>query len=176
MANIITLSDNGKMRLEMEIVSGRVQLRPIGIIDEDVNFSVVLGLVPKLNPNDKVLRFDMGRISRMNSCGIREWLLLMEHLAAPSVRCEFVNVNQLFIEQANMIPTMFGRKGSAVLTCQAPYNCPECNIVVMRTFEPDQVTSESEEPRAPDCKCDKCGGELEFDWLEEEYFGFITRL
>lgn len=176
MAKTSVLDENGKIRIEMETEGNSVLIRPVGVIDEDVNFSVVLDTLSKLQPLVKVLQLDMSAVARMNSCGVREWILMMERIPA-AIALEFVNVNELFVEQANMIPGMFGRKGSVkVLNFQAPYHCGKCDSDSVLLVEPKDVKFEGEHPVAPSFHCKGCGGNLDFDWIEEEYFGFINRL
>src|SRR4051794_39383264 len=114
------LDETGKVRLELEADGDAALIRPVGVIDEDVNFSVIIQTLSQMQPPVKRLQFDMGHVSRMNSCGVREWILLMERISA-ATPIAFLNVNELFIEQANMIPGMFGKKGS-VLSFMSPYH------------------------------------------------------
>jgi len=169
------LFDNKKMRLELQIADGFAKLCFSGVIDEDVNFSLILDKVAELGATLKMLQFDLGRIERMNSCGVREWLLLMERMPVSTPR-EFVNVAQVFVEQANMIPSMFGKKGTRVLSFQAPYQCSQCNQERSIEIRPHQVKYNQQTPIAPEYKCDTCGKKLDFDWLEDEYFSFLKRL
>src|SRR3712207_5341228 len=104
-AQLQVLADTGKIRIEMEQKGASAVFRPIGVIDEDVNFSVVLAQVTKPGANIRDAKFDLGRVSRMNSCGVREWLLLLERLT-PVVSLSFFNVCELFVEQANIIPNI----------------------------------------------------------------------
>lgn len=176
MANTSVLDENGKIRIEMETEGSSVLIRPIGIIDEDVNFSIVLDTISKMQPLVKLLQLDMSQVSRMNSCGVREWILMMERMPAV-IPVAFVNANELFVEQANMIPGMFGRKGMVkVLNFQAPYHCSKCDSDETLQMEPKDVKFDGDQPIAPAFNCKGCGGKLDFDWIEEEYFGFITRL
>lgn len=175
MAETITLAQSAKIRLELEIVGKTATFRPIGTVDEDINFSVVLTSLEQLGPDNYEFRFDLGRIDRINSCGVREWLLLMERLPA-TTRYTFANVNELMIEQANMISGILGRKGTPVTTFQAPYRCDHCKTDVPVMLEPKHIKVEDDSPVAPPVNCPTCAKPLTFDWLEDEYFAFIKRL
>ena len=175
MSTTSVLAENGKIRLEMEISGGIVTIRPVGVIDEDTNFSVILSFITELGASMQLLQFDLGHVSRMNSCGVREWLLLMERLGSQTAY-RFVNVSELIVEQANMIPNMFGRKGTQVLSFQAPYHCGNCDNDVAVLIEPKQIIYEGARPVPPKLTCRKCAGTLEFGWLEEEYFAFLKRI
>lgn len=41
-------------------------------------------------------------------------------------------------------------------------------------FRPEEVKLTEGGPKAPERECKKCSSTLEFDWLESEYFSFIT--
>src|SRR6202030_562177 len=106
------LTQNTKTRLELDLVGNAATFRPIGVIDEDINFSIVISTMEQVGVDKYEFRFDLGHIDRINSCGVREWLLLMERLP-PSARYSFLNVGELMVEQANMISGIFGRPGTA---------------------------------------------------------------
>jgi hypothetical protein len=174
MSKKVVLSENSKMRLEMEVEGTNGVVRPVGIVDEDVNFGVILSVMSQLGMPLKALKFDLGQVSRMNSCGVREWLILIEKLPE-GVECGFENVNELLVEQANMIPGILGRRGMKVISFQAPYFCETCSADVPMLIEPSQVAINDGIPQAPPFKCPKCSNPLQFDWLEEEYFAFLRR-
>ena len=175
MSQIAILEENGKTRIEMETQGAALLFRPIGFIDEDVNFSVVLDTISRMASAIKAVHFDASRISRMNSCGVREWILMMERLPV-GLPITFVDANELFVEQANMIPGMFGRKGVRLLAFRAPYHCDQCAADYSRPLSPGDVTYKDSRPVAPQAQCEKCNGPLSFDWIEDEYFGFLNRI
>ncbi|MCM2323822.1 MAG: hypothetical protein NDJ90_11235 [Oligoflexia bacterium] len=174
MATLTILDENQKLRIEMEREAAEAVIRPVGIIDEDMNSSVITQAITA-SPPVQQLTLDLGHVSRMNSCGVREWILLMERLSThPS--CKIVNANELFVEQANMIPGIFGKKGVKVLSFQAPYRCGACARDIVKVLTPEQVPVVDGQPHAPQYTCEKCSKPLEFDWAEDEYFAFVRRL
>lgn len=175
MSSAHALYETSKLRLEMETDGVSVIVRPVGTIDEDVNFSVVLDSLSRLGSALKLIQFDMSMITQMNSCGVREWLLFMERLPQ-NVRVVFLNANEIFIEQANMISNVLGKKGTQLVEFQAPYHCSQCNADYVMLIKPSQVKFEDGIPQPPAFKCAKCSTALNFDSIEEEYFGFIKRL
>lgn len=176
MANKKVLAESEKFRLEVEEQGDRVLIRPVGVVDEEINFTPILDAAEgKGTTKPAIIRFDMGHVTRINSCGVREWIIMIDRVSS-QMKCEFENANELFIEQANMVPGMFGRKGSVLHTFQAPYHCVNCNSDVVLTLEPKQVKIVDGQPVAPESKCSRCSRPLEFDWLEEEYFAFVKRI
>lgn len=172
MAETIMLAQSPKMRLEFEIAGKMATFRPVGVVDEECNFSVVLTKIEQMGPANFEFRFDLGHIQRINSIGIKEWLLLMERMP-PVARYSFVNVSELMVEQANMISGIFGRPGTPVHNFQAPYHCDTCNKDLVIMLEPKQVTYVDGSPVAPRMTCPTCAAPLTFDWLEDEYFAFV---
>src|SRR6185437_6374731 len=125
-SGFLILHDTGKLRIEYQLEGTVLKLRPVGLIDEDVNFSVVLDLLSDLKGAAKMIQFDLGHVTALNSCGVREWLLFMERLNGV-INCAFINVTEVFIDQANMITNLFGRSANPILSFHAPYHCPQCN-------------------------------------------------
>jgi hypothetical protein len=166
------LDDKPNLRLEIDAEGPVLKVRPVGVINEDSNFTSLLEYLRALGAGAKRVQFDMGSITRMNSCGVREWILLMERIPT-NVNAEFVNIGELFVEQVNMIPAVLGKKRAPVLTFQAPYRCPSCNTDFPVVLEPKQVQFQGGHPVPPRVACSKCKTELEFESLEEEYFGFL---
>ncbi len=180
MATTVVLQENPKIRLELETKGVEGVFRPIGIIDEDTNFSIALDRIQTLTPPPQALHIDLSRVRRINSCGVREWILFMERLM-PLTRCAFVQVNELMIEQANMVPSILGKKGTPVLSFYAPYHCPHCSKDVPVLLHPGQVEfrgspTAGDLPSIPQPDCPVCKNPMNFDWLAEEYFGFIRHL
>src|SRR4051794_38940483 len=115
-----------KFFLEVDWIDGLARMRPAGTIDEDVNFGAALEWIAQNCPDVARVEFDMGGVRSINSCGVREWLLFVERLGNRVVSV-FENVSEVFVEQANMISNMFGRRTNEVRTFQAPYHCEACN-------------------------------------------------
>jgi hypothetical protein len=171
--NSTILSDNGKLRIEVSFEKLGAKLRPVGSIDEDFNYGVIIDLVKKLGPGLKLMEFDMGHVSHLNSCGVREWVLMMERLP-PTLPLKFFNVNEVIVDQANMIPNLLGKKGTPVASFHAPFHCDKCNKDVMLLMEPGHVKFEGNTPVLPEFKCQTCQSPLTFDSIEDEYFNFLA--
>jgi eukaryotic-like serine/threonine-protein kinase len=170
----IVIGQTDKARIEMEVVGERATVRPVGIVDEDIGFAVIFDTLRLLGVPLKSLVFDLGSIERMNSSGVREWLLLHEKMPK-SIVCTFVNVSLAMIEQAGVIPGILGQKELAVLSFQAPYYCAGCKEDLSILLEVKDVVFDDGKPVAPAHSCPKCSSPLRFDWLEEEYFSFLKR-
>lgn len=166
------LDDSGKIRLEFENDLAAPTLRPVGVLDEDVNFSIVLELLGKLPPETKILQLDTGHIARMNSCGIREWLLFMERIPA-SLQVRFVNVGQLFMAQGSMIPGIFGRPGAKIVSFHVPFQCHACGHEFTAVFDRSAARLENDRHVLPPQPCPSCSASASMDLHEEEYLQLL---
>jgi hypothetical protein len=175
MSQSVVLADNGKFRLEMEQSGSKIIFRPIGVIDEDVNFSILLSTIADFKDPSIEVAFDVSQVNRMNSCGVREWILLVEKLSQSKL-LQYVKVGSVFLEQANMIPNLFGKKGTPVKSFEAPYHCPHCDQTSQHWIETTQVKMQNGRPVPPSYSCATCRKPLVFDWDEDEYFSFMKRI
>lgn len=148
-------------------------ITPIGRIDEDSVLTPVAELIRDASKSIKIV-LDLGHISRINSCGVREWILLMERIS--SLRAvSFVNISEAMIEQANLIPNLLGATLNRVMSFQAPYRCPACSDEMMCLLDPDRLNWYAGVASPPTYSCRKCGSLMEFDAVKEEYFQFLLR-
>ncbi|MCM2277424.1 MAG: hypothetical protein NDJ89_05055 [Oligoflexia bacterium] len=172
---LTTLQETDKTRLDFEVTGDEGVFRPSGVLDEDVNLGVLLPAIQGTNPPLKKLTIDLGHVTRMNSCGIREWILTIDKITS-AVPCVFENLNELFVEQATMIPVMFGKQKPRIGSFQLPYHCGNCNLNIQKTLTLADLASEQGPSRIPSYPCPKCAKPLGFDWLEDEYLAFIDSI
>lgn len=170
-AAVTNLAENKKLRFEIENNAGTTIIRPVGTIDEEVNFAPVTDAIKKIG--EAPIQFDLGQVNRINSCGVREWISFMNILAPLKINYSFMNVNELFVEQANMITNLFGKKKPKVLSFKAPYYCSKCQKDVSVLVRSEQILLEKDTIVAPENSCPTCKSKLEFDWPEEQYFSFL---
>lgn len=114
------------------------------------------------------VKVDFENVSMINSCGVREWIKLMETLANQGSKIQYFNCPQIVVQQINMV-TGFVPAGGEVVTFYAPYFCEECDHeekVLLTTTELDGRA-------APEKKCGKCGDESEIDAMEDVYLNFV---
>ena len=169
------LAKTDKFEMTMEREPTRVTLRLSGVIDEDTNLSTVLDNVRRMIDSLSEIHFDLAGVTRINSCGVREWLLLMERLPL-KLQKVFLSVSEFFVEQTNMVPNMLGGKSSKILAFEAPYHCTACKEDFQVVLAPSQVTFRGESPVPPKIMCQRCGGTMDFAWLPDEYLAFVKRM
>jgi anti-anti-sigma regulatory factor len=168
-----------KLTLNIETREGYVTLTPEGMVDEDSaleNYFDDLDGIRRDGIVFKSIAFDLSKITHMNSCGIREWVMFMERVQALNVPYFVVNMNELFVEQLSMISNLLGKAKVPILAFEIPYYCAKCDVKETKTFKTTDVTFTNGEYQAPAATCEKCSGPLDLDAIAEEYFVFIERM
>jgi hypothetical protein len=162
-----------KLRWDIELNGAQGVIRPVGVFDEGSDYKEALKRILDAS-GLKQLIFDLGHIARINSCGVRDWLLLLAGIPT-GVEYQFQNVNEHMVEQANAIPEVLGRGPLQVTSFQAPYVCMKCKKDYPQTIRPGQVSLTGGKPVPPAFACPTCNTTMRFDWIEEEYFYFLLR-
>jgi hypothetical protein len=130
-----------------------------GVIDEnaDLSFLETLSAPTRLNMKD---------VRRINSYGVRAWIEAIRKVPA-GVPLDFVECSSAVIDQTNMVAGFLGR--GKVSSFFAPMVCSNCGRECDELFHTDEYQREG---RLPDVSCDRCGGALVVDDLEEHYLLF----
>jgi ABC-type transporter Mla MlaB component len=126
------------------------------IVDELVDFKA------------EIIKVDFQNVKMINSCGVREWIKLVEALANQGSKVEYHNCPQIVIQQVNMV-TGFIPDAGQVVTFYAPYFCDECEHEEKLLL----TSTELEGRQAPEHKCGNCGATSEIDAMEDVYLNFI---
>ncbi|HSI05242.1 MAG: hypothetical protein ACAI38_03280 [Myxococcota bacterium] len=135
-----------------------------GSIDEDARLDTLTG---ELSGAPR-LRFDMGGITRINSCGVREWVNFMRAIP-PGTRATLENCPSVVVAQVNMISNFSGP--ARVASVRVPYVCKDCGF----DAELPMDTPPGARPVLPAMQCPRCKkSEFIFDDLADSYFAFLT--
>ena len=110
---------NVKMTLEKQIIDDEARIFISGNIDEDSDFSEIMEL------GVKKYVFDFAKVTMLNSCGIREWILLIDKLGE-NANIRYKNCPQIVIEQMGMVYG-FIKKEARIESFYAPYFCSDCD-------------------------------------------------
>ncbi len=148
---------------EIEVTSNGEILSLNGKIDEDTNLIEALSSTKTDN-----LTIDLSGIVSLNSYGVRVWINAFSNFSNKFFT--FQKVPSAIINQMNMISN-FMPKESWIESFYAPYYCDNCD-----TEEDVLYTTDSLDIKIKELKCKACGGDLEFDELEDEYFQFLENL
>jgi hypothetical protein len=137
-----------------------------GEIDENADLDE---LSRRLSGN---VELDLYGVSRINSCGVREWVNFVRGLDHVD-DLAFSRCSPSVVLQLNTIYNFRG--GARVISFVAPYLCESCHhdeqqlLVIAEHFP--RPTSD-----APVLSCPRCKGDMVFDELPERYLSFLAEL
>jgi anti-anti-sigma regulatory factor len=134
-------------------------------------FTEASDFAPLLRQVPGAVVLDLSGISRINSCGVREWVNFMQALTSSGSQVVLERCSVPVVAQLNMIANFRGN--ADVRSVFAPYFCGGCNgrheqLVELGPEALDRLTAPQE--------CPSCGGELEFDDLPESFLEFQAEL
>ncbi|MEK6705335.1 MAG: BON domain-containing protein [Bdellovibrionota bacterium] len=144
--------------LKVSVSNGRAALS--GFIDETTDLSALASLAGEIILNLK-------EVSRVNSCGVREWVNWLCKAAASAIVYEECPV--VVVKQLNAVPDFQGK--AKISSFFAPYFCEDCDSEAEMLLQSMQV----EGGKAPEMKCGSCGKPMNFDAVPNQYFSFIKR-
>lgn len=135
-----------------------------GSITEETDFAPLLEEIAR-----ETVRLDLGGVTRINSCGVREWMEFVSALNERGVSLVLERCSPLIVTQLNLISNFAGQSG-AVRSIMAPYFCSQCDDEHLKYVELNgPIELEESTP------CPGCGGEMEFDDLPEAYLSFRNK-
>lgn len=150
----------GKLKVDVMAEGEQAKLVFKGVIDEDFSGEKLGSL------KFKKYLIDFDKVSLINSCGIREWIIYLETIGK-SVSLVYVNCPAVIINQMNIVAG-FLTSNASVETFYAPYYDEENDEEVVKLLK----VSDVQDGKAPVMK-NSDGDELEFDGIEKQYFNFI---
>lgn len=140
-----------------------------GMVDENADFT------PLLKMNSGILFLDLKNVNRINSSGVRRWVLALEKLR--DVELHYINCSFSVVDQLSMVPEFITKK-SFVESFDARYVCENCNasytftLVVGYDIEPGLTKYVD----GPDRFCPTCKQKMEFDHNPDSYLFFLSNL
>ena len=150
----------GSLRWTVAATDQGARVELSGEIDENADFPALARAL------DGEVELDLAGVTRINSCGVREWVNFVRTL--PSItRLDLVRCPPAIVAQLNTIYNFRGR--ARVRSLLVPYVCEPCGVEEQRLVEVDagrRVT-------LPHFLCERCGGTLEIDDLPERYLAFL---
>ena len=147
------------MMFRVEQQGGTTHVVVSGEITEETDFG------PILEVEGGVVRVDLAGVSRINSCGVREWLNFVTALKSSGRKLILERCAPVIVTQLNTIYNFTG--GGTVRSVLGPYYCPECDQEENHLVE---LGTAAAMPQV--LTCPKCGGDMEFEELHDAYLGF----
>ena len=145
-------------------------LKVSGVVDEDNSLARSLKKI-----DGKTVIIDLSEITRINSCGVRDWVNWLNDLNAKGKQVILVRCSPCIVNQINLVNNFVG--SGMVKSFFAPYYCPKCDIEQQKLLQVESFAS-MKLPAAPDSRGDGCNEaqcQMEFDDIEEAYVAFIPR-
>ena len=138
-----------------------------GAIDEQAN---LLDLVERAQNGRLVL--DLEGIRFINSIGVREWIRMQQAASKQQLHVELRRVPEVIVHQLNIV---VAARGSALVTSFfAPYVCNECDREDSILLDVIKHGAALARKKAPEQRCESCGGEMALLDPPEIYLTFIA--
>lgn len=154
---------SGKLKFDVQNNGSATTVLVQGAIDEDFT----TGFLQEVTGESIV--FDFQNLTLINSCGIREWIRLIENLSGKQIT--YSKCPKILIDQVNMVEGFFPDY-CKIDTFFAPYYSEDKDEEVDILLNVSEI---AEDLKAPAKKDEGSGEELEFDDIEAQYFAFIKR-
>jgi len=155
-----------QFEVSKERVGETLHVKLKGSIDEDAILSNI-----SFDDAQKII-LELGQISSINSCGIREWIKWLK--SAPSgAAITYRECPKVIVDQINMV-SGFLPEGAVVESFYVPYFNESTGNEKMVLFRSGQEFGSSNVNPPAEVK-DENGELMEMDVLEAKYFRFITK-
>lgn len=109
------------------------------------------------------------KVSRINSCGVRDWIVWVQGLEARGNSVHLVRCSPAIVSQVKMVRNFCGAFGH-VVSFLAPYYCPTCDSEHEENLLASMIRDSTS---APTAICESCGEPMEFDDLLETYDSIV---
>ena len=147
--------------LSWRVVDGGVY-ELAGEVDEHVDFS------PLLARMSGHVVFDLARLRRINSQGVRAWIDFLRDV--PVRTLTFRRCSPAVITQVNMIANFRGP--ATIVWFLAPYACDACGNEIEHLI--DVADQRRRGAKVPSVACPSCGSAMSFDDVADRYLSFLA--
>ncbi|MEO1273416.1 MAG: STAS domain-containing protein, partial [Myxococcota bacterium] len=160
---------SAKLRSGSEYTFVQIQ----GVIDEDNQLGSLTKSVTTQDNHNKVLIIDLGDVSRINSCGVRDWVNWLTDVQHDGRDVVLIRCSPAIVGQANMVTNFCG--DAIIHSFFAPYFIPSTEMSVDKLLYVSQFPEQGP-IRAPNFVSEETGEPMEFDDFEESYFAFLSSI
>ncbi len=120
----------------------------------------------------KKLVLDLGRVVRVSSFGVREWLDFIAAVGRNVEDLYLINCAPKVMNQLNIVSGFTGK--GRVVSFFAPYHCEYCDTENIVLLNVDRDFDAISKLKAPDRACAACGNPETFDDDPASYFAFTA--
>ncbi|MBI3184750.1 MAG: hypothetical protein HYZ28_21650 [Myxococcales bacterium] len=114
--------------------------------------------------------FDLSGVSRVNSCGVREWINFVKRIPA-GADVRFTRLSPVMVGYLNLVANFL--QGRKPLSFLAPYYCELCDRHVELLFEVGKEVSAASR-KLPERRCPTCHGKLVLEEIETDFLAFLA--
>jgi anti-anti-sigma regulatory factor len=142
----------------------------------------VLTLAGEIDDNTSLARYaaelknrpiiDLGDVVFINSVGVREWITLLDEIAASGQTVTLRRVSEPMVRQMTMV--MEARGSANVESFYAPYVCTSCGDERALLIDIAAHRAALDEQNPPTLPCASCGAVAEFDEFPARYLSFLS--
>jgi anti-anti-sigma regulatory factor len=159
-----------KLRARTARGSDWLGLRLDGIIDEHNRLDEIASALPTA-PSDTTLVIDLGGVSRLNSVGVRDWVLALRRLHArfPSIR--LIDCTPAVMNEVNFVRNF--AEGALIASFQAPTFCTRCSREGSAMIPVFGAQDGRRLERLPSFACERNDCENALDDDEGSYLAFL---
>jgi hypothetical protein len=166
------MQGTARQRLDARIGHGNswTALRLDGVIDEHNGLDALTGA---LGPARAVLLIDLIGVRRINSVGVRDWVVWLRGLRQIYPTIVLFDCPPAIMNEVNLVRNF--AEGAVITTFRAPYYCDRCGQESVQTLDALEMLA-SGIRKAPAFPCDKPACANALDDAEETYFAFFDDL
>ena len=136
-----------------------------GVIDESVDLRAHLPERPS------TLIVNCRGILRINSSGVRNWMLTFQEITRSGVQLIFEEFPPVLVERLILIPGFLC--GGHFASVHLPYRCNDCCMDLHQRRSVSQL--KIARPRIARVSCPKCQAPAEFDEVPSRFFAFLDQ-
>jgi hypothetical protein len=156
-----------KLRAKLAQGDGFTALRLEGVIDEHN------GLAQMLLPESEVLLVDLGGVKRLNSVGVRDWVIWLRSMRARFPHVVLFDCPAPVMNEVNYVKNF--AEGAHLTTFAAPLYCTRCQKEEARLLDTHRIRNGGG-LSLPSFSCGRSDCENALDDDEESYFSFMRSL
>lgn len=156
-----------RLEVTCELSEGCMRYSYSGTVDDNFVFKDL-----KIISAPRV-EFELSQVQHINSMGTREWILMLRQFHVSS-DLRYLNCSVAMVDAFNSVPQLYSHV--VIESFLAPYFCRQCQTELAMRIEVKNHLAELKRAEAPTFTHGVCGATLEFDALEESYFGFLKKI
>lgn len=136
-----------------------------GVIDENVDFSSLIA------GSDGTLRINCKAVKRINSAGIRNWVVHFEKARKSGLQLIFSQLSPTLVEQVNFIPQL--ALLPEIESLGILFGCEKCDSTLVRYHSPDEAARL--DGNYERITCPSCDHPMDYDDDPEETLAFLKK-